>query len=391
MKSVADAPQHRFQDTLAQSLEGTTDSDASFDIARYWLKQCEEAHIIWGGMVPLRLLQANMTALQTSIDLSQLPNTFRDAVGIVKRLELRHLWIDSLCIIQDSPNNEDWAKESVKMGDVYKHSWCNLAASKARNANGGCYTQRTAQSALPCAVRARVSGRAPVSLYCWDGDMLGANLDESNLVRRGWVVQEKILSRRVLHFCADQLFWECVSLRACEMFPGGVPNNTAAKPSTNTVSLRNHLLRSRDPVIQRYQLWDQFVQIYTRANLTFPEKDKLVAISGLARELFPNGQYLAGLWRDILPYQLMWSTSSGDCTSRDNERAPSWSWASINGPLFARTPTEHGAGSRLLATVLEATTKLTGDDAFGRVSAGEIRLEVPLCRVTVSRCYDRYN
>ena len=67
----------------------------------------------WGSHQPLTLLNSNISQLKTRIELADLPKTFHDAIGVARRLNIRYLWIDSLCIMQDSEN--DWLKESALM------------------------------------------------------------------------------------------------------------------------------------------------------------------------------------------------------------------------------------------------------------------------------------
>ena len=90
----------------------------------------------WGSGTFLKLTQANATKLKNSIIVSDLPKTFQDAVMVAAIwFQCEYLWIDSLCIIQDS--TEDWRKESAAMRHVYKNAWLNIAATAAKNASQG--------------------------------------------------------------------------------------------------------------------------------------------------------------------------------------------------------------------------------------------------------------
>lgn len=94
----------------------------------------------WGGLVPTKPTDDTLVALQSGISLTDLPRTFADAVKITRKFEIRYLWIDSLCIIQD--NEEDWRRESASMNKVYRNSWLNIAATGSQNPNGGCFFSR---------------------------------------------------------------------------------------------------------------------------------------------------------------------------------------------------------------------------------------------------------
>jgi hypothetical protein len=88
----------------------------------------------WGTQILFTLTTLNIREMGRQIPLRHLSITFRGAIEITRRLGIRCLWIDSLCIIQDSP--QDWRSESARMGDVYKFAYCNLSATRA---SGGSY------------------------------------------------------------------------------------------------------------------------------------------------------------------------------------------------------------------------------------------------------------
>lgn len=133
--------------------------------------------------------------------------TFMDAIRVTRRLKLQYLWIDSLCIIQDS--NTDWLHESSLMSNIYKYSFCNIAASAAADDHGGLFFDRDPFLALPTRVNLnniRISspdvspvfdqseGRGQNSrdglydLY-WD-DYWMDDIYKSPLSHRAWVLQE---------------------------------------------------------------------------------------------------------------------------------------------------------------------------------------------------------
>lgn len=94
----------------------------------------------WGSNEILRLLRGNLDSLCKSIRLESLPKTFKDAMRITRDLGIRYLWIDSLCIIQDSP--DDWLQEAAAVSYVYKNSFCNIAATGAADGSQGCFFSR---------------------------------------------------------------------------------------------------------------------------------------------------------------------------------------------------------------------------------------------------------
>ncbi|KAL9043216.1 MAG: hypothetical protein Q9214_003575 [Letrouitia sp. 1 TL-2023] len=144
----------------------------------------------WGGSAPLKSTMATISRWQEGIPLDQMPSTFRDAVYITRRLGLRHLWINSLCIIQDSP--EDWESEATRMGKIYRYGLLNIAAETART----CHDVDKGHMFI----------RSRSLDVSWD-DFLGPSA--STLNSRGWVLQESFLLPRTLHYGKNHMFWEC--------------------------------------------------------------------------------------------------------------------------------------------------------------------------------------
>lgn len=97
----------------------------------------------WGGSQPLKLTLSTLEEFQMNISLSTLPKTFLDAVSVTRSLGFRYLWIDSLCIIQDS--KADWDSECAKMIDVYKNAAVTLAGPAATGCNSGFLHKRNEQ------------------------------------------------------------------------------------------------------------------------------------------------------------------------------------------------------------------------------------------------------
>jgi hypothetical protein len=104
----------------------------------------------WGSLTSLRLRKDNIDLLQEGLHISRLPRTFRDAILVTRRFSIQYLWIDALCIIQDS--DSDWKREAPTMRYVYSHSACNIAASAAINQDSGFFRTRCESNILPAVV-----------------------------------------------------------------------------------------------------------------------------------------------------------------------------------------------------------------------------------------------
>jgi hypothetical protein len=149
--------------------------------------------------------------MQKSISLDDMPPTFRDAVIVTRRLGHRYLWIDSLCILQDS--RQDWAEESVRMGDYYKYSILTIAVDIASGDHEGFLTTPR-QHEKP--VKIRVPGETSHKVFVVEKDPTTVLKWDTPLGRRAWALQEDLMSPRTLHYTLDQLVWQCQRQTYCE-------------------------------------------------------------------------------------------------------------------------------------------------------------------------------
>lgn len=92
----------------------------------------------WGLACIATTTTSNFTARKQNIAIKELPKTFQDAIEITRGLGVHYLWIDSLCIIQDS--EADWERESSKMASIYKNAYLTVAASRSSDGSGGCFS-----------------------------------------------------------------------------------------------------------------------------------------------------------------------------------------------------------------------------------------------------------
>lgn len=81
----------------------------------------------WGEPKFLTLTSLNLDSMMECLPTELLTPVFRDAIDLTRSLGIEYIWIDSLCIVQDS--HKDWTYQSEMMGEVYKHSWLNIAAT----------------------------------------------------------------------------------------------------------------------------------------------------------------------------------------------------------------------------------------------------------------------
>jgi hypothetical protein len=464
-----------------------SDVTKSSDIEYLTLGHC------WGKNSILRLLTTNIDPLQARIPTKQLPRTFQQAITLTKRMGHRYIWIDSLCIVQDSES--DWQHEASLMGDVYKNSFCNISATAAEDGRMGLFFPRNPLLISPCEIE--VTSKSTTSMKegtyrVIDMGLWKREVDAAPLNTRGWVFQERFLAPRKLSFGARQLFWEWAEFQASESFAEGLPGavdrewfrvsdetelrdlfvpvksdyandsrirallwecakHRASLPLPEGLSevqkdvLQKSILQRddfREMDITRlvdlelmflfpegntyktdgeiralqlwltlmtgtrpfdiggdtfthigdgltkitpntYRLWNTVLKYYAGKKFT-QDQDKLVALSGVAKwfkALFKDEVYLAGHWKSYLINQLLWEVSPHTEGSRPQQyRAPSWSWASVEGQVGFRDILESD-NQKLLAKVLNAKVVTWHGDPTGTVLHGFINIEGKLMSV----------
>jgi hypothetical protein len=257
----------------------------------------------WASTHVVKLKCSNIDSFRQCLPLNHLSATFLDAITVTRALGVRYLWIDSLCIIQDSP--KDWQAESVEMGNIYRNGICNIAATGSAETGGGLFQERDPYWVTPSKVRIQYKRHEKVYLASHK-DPWGKWISRSALNKRGWVLQERLLSPRTIHF-ASQLFWECRMHQACETHPNGMPEGDLMYTDESGYPLPISL-KNWPEDFEGTDFWIDVVRNYGRCSITKPE-DRLIAIAGVAKSIQPflNDEYLAGLWKKDLPHNLVWS------------------------------------------------------------------------------------
>lgn len=289
----------------------------------------------WGKSKRLKLETTNLDKLRANINIDELPNTYREAIAVCIGLGIRHIWIDSLCIVQDS--RDDWQREALTMKDVYQNSALNIAAAASTDSMQPSFLGRDLQMIRPLEVSTRWTGQEARKYYLTNAEMYEDEVERAPLRQRAWVVQEIWLARRNLFLTKNQLWWECCEREACESYPRGIPEAwlSADWLEAHDMSSANKETKWGKLSVVHIR-WDSLVETYTSCKLTFPS-DRMIAFAGILehfQEVIPNDDCLAGHWRSKLPQSLSWSSLRGRWSYRPAAyRAPSWSWASIEGPV----------------------------------------------------------
>ncbi|RFN50602.1 hypothetical protein FIE12Z_5104 [Fusarium flagelliforme] len=307
----------------------------------------------WGSSNSVTLSRENISDFQKEIYLQHLPATIQSAIATTKDLGYQYLWVDSLCIIQNSEN--DWAYESSRMGDIYGMADITLAAAGGSSVQDPMFYRRDPRAIRPCVANIMPDYRYTKLSYPWAiyphqaERMLDSTINESPLSRRAWALQELLLSPRTLIFGSKQMVWSCATTEASEGFPLGLDPkfSTPLSEDSSLSQLRQRLMRISDVGEPPSRFWNDFISRYTRSRLSVGS-DTLVALQGLVGRIMmmaetrrqsntdePGPNYVAGLWHDRHFQQtLLWRPKVGSTRSRPEAyRAPSWSWASIDGDI----------------------------------------------------------
>ena len=360
----------------------------------------------WGKTPLPRTTEANLRQQREGIPVDKLPKSFQDAVAVTRSIGVRYLWIDSLCIVQDSI--ADWETESSQMAAIYNNAYVVLSASQATDSSCGFLDRvdrydvddlsaswrNSAMAAEKSTEFGRIknpdSSISRVFARPFRGNYTRRHhevLEESPLSSRAWGLQERLLARRVVHFTKSELLWECVECLKCECME---MDNTKTDDSSPSGLVRGTQFTNlhHKAHTDRARLWIGLLSLYSQLMLTY-ESDRLAALSGLARHWQARGasQYLAGFWRDDILESLMWSVP-GFCQRSSEYRAPSWSPFSLDyeSGSEASLKRQHGVHfehhdvhgrniKRSYATVVDASCEPAGIDVMGSVKSGFLLLK----------------
>ncbi|EPE32859.1 hypothetical protein GLAREA_05871 [Glarea lozoyensis ATCC 20868] len=337
----------------------------------------------WGP--PEGWLTTNLETLSTRLSLialDSMPLAFRDAIRLARILDIRYLWIDSLCIIQD--DKEDWEIESSKMAEIFSNAYLTVVASYGATCNESFL--RRAHMPKSCTVPVKLSnginGKFGLRYRRHGLTDKMAEFHNGKWVSRGWTFQEERLAKRVLMFGENKFFFDCKTSEKSED-----TDRSRKRPDwVTTVQDKSTDDRYRvpRPVDTNSQVfkgqtyfdhWQTLCSHYSHRELSFAS-DKLPAISGIAKQTAKrvNSEYLAGLWRMHLMHDLFWNTKCL-ATRPDVYRAPSWSWASVEGhiawPTWRWCGPEH---CEQFMQILEAKTVVDGADPYGAVKDGYLKI-----------------
>ncbi len=374
----------------------------------------------WGSGMHYKMTTTSLESMKARMTMSDLPKTMHDAIRITRRFGTQYIWIDALCIIQNS--KDDWQAQSALMYQIYSDSWLNISADRAQNADMGFLQQRGILPIRSCVIpNSLAEGCSSSRLAILP--QLPHQTDQylEGPFSRGWIFQERLFSRRVLHFGHFENAWQCHGGRATERMP--LIKAVAGR------ELHDHRIDVHQDFPPGLQLakcydeqiwwclrdWYREVALFSYTNFT-NETDKFPAIAGLAKvyQMWLKGQsqYFAGIWGVDFPSGLAWRNASvrgavspnmtlasesrrrgrhfaiNDLNAgrlhphEDGYIAPSFSWASVTFPIhydFKSKPEFDTCGRRSIGSIAKALTLVEVNvehqgNAFGQVLNGWIKV-----------------
>jgi hypothetical protein len=335
----------------------------------------------WGNSPRLVLTESTVELFHEKIDWSALPATFKDAITTSRKLGIDYVWIDSLCISQDS--RIDWERECQNMGDYYKNAYLTVSALDSPDSQIGFLQPRN-----DLAVRLS----APNTWIRPSTRMSNIIFRESCLNKRGWALQERLLATRILHFSRDEVLWECLTCAVTESSfkEHHEPVDMSSLVTSEGQDFKRAALHlGPDPCSLSdgaFAAWYRIVKQFSRRALKY-ETDRLPAISGIARFIGERTglTYSAGIWRQD-SHGLVWCIDGpGDRVSnhsviREHVQAvdvecPTWSWAKMKHSVSWRFYEQPRTGSEGDAKIMQPKIAPEPGDPYTVTQTAELTLE----------------
>jgi hypothetical protein len=277
----------------------------------------------------------------------ELPPLFQNIFLIAQKLGIQYVWIDSLCIVQD--DIADWKREAPKMAQYYQFSTLSVAGTEPSPELGlfdqfpDHYQPWSRLTRLPYRDSERqLSGwfyvyRRKTSLH----EEYEKTIKNSKILQRGWIVQEWILSRRLLWYTPVGIYFECQELPARTAFQEQLDHDYKNGQNVH-LELKTSFDFSHG---DSFDHWYRMVELYAPTFLTKVEQDRMLALSSLAQAIREKlqhlnqkgsseqthlaGAYCAGLWLQDIHRGLLWMMTGESKATSKLENAASWSWISF--------------------------------------------------------------
>jgi len=320
-------PSDRAQQPLPEELRLIDVIDCCIVQPKAHVKYCALSYV-WGNRKQPLLNLSNKDELESRekrpLERLGLPRTILDAMSLCRDIKCRYLWVDSLCIIQDS--NENKHSQISSMADVYSQSFLAFIATAGKDSDAGLspYRGRENDTNISYLVRKNSKGSFVASL---SPQIAAQEIAKSTWASRGWTLQEYALSRRVLFFTGTYAFLRCEKELRCEDFGLGF-SSCYEQDRKWDLPLPPFYRRINDPDRHYPRTFSRLLAQFVRRTLSF-EQDILDAFIGILTRMEHGedgiGAHMWGLPSREFGAALQWMTHE-PWPSVERAGFPSWSW-----------------------------------------------------------------
>jgi hypothetical protein len=336
---------------------------------------------VWGTERNYLLTESNLKSSMNGLNAGGIPQTIKDAMAVARTIPVRYLWVDALCILQDSEQEKTY--EIAQMAHIYKNALVTIVAASSTGSSSGFlhYRPNLVPDHWPNLVpdywpqgEHRIPFRIDESTYGSITCVIPSGMYEENrepINQRAWTLQEQLMAPRLLTYTSHTLQWRCAT-EIANM------DDSIYYEHANMTTL-NKLTKATSEGLEAAQRWRKVVAKYTSRELSVLN-DKLPALAGIAKDFVDilGPRYYAGIWENYMVMQLAWDVIKPKPKVTDY-RAPSWSWASVNGRVSYSSSgllkDRFSEFDKPECVVVSAfTTPKSDDSPYGEVTNGELKL-----------------
>lgn len=262
-----------------------------------------------------------------------LPATIRDAIQTCQRLNERYIWVDALCIIQDSP--KDKSEQISQMGIIYSSATLTIVAACGKDCASGLTGISVPRSSQ---LQKKIAGLDLITVD-YSIAMLFEDVPYNT---RGWTFQEYALSHRLLVFMESQIFFYCGEALWHEDTVLESKHQSLRKDSP-FIRYYDHTIMPARVIDTRWQNshpnprkvftshFSSLVTQFVSRDLSF-ESDTLYAFMGIESTFNTNStslsaEFYCGLPQEMFGLALLWRTGPELRIDQRRQGFPSWSWA----------------------------------------------------------------
>lgn len=327
--------------------------------------------------------RSNLHERLDEIEMRHIPKTIRDAIRLTRALRVRYLWVDVLCIIQRHPEDpylEDFFREAPKMGSYYSNAYCLISALSADDSSVGLFPDGEVGK---YDTKPRMVGYNQAHDEAWvvsnTTEIVETELRvHTPALQRGWCLQERLLSPRILHWSTVGVFWQCQGMEASEWRPEG---KALSSHGSKLLLAREYDSILTEPRKERAtgELWTNIITTYQLMQLS-QEVDRLNAIQGLGNKLasIHGDEYFAGIFLSQAASGLLWQGEKRPEFLNGSEDFPTWSWGPARHSTFMKPQVSLVRKISSPTSLSPPSAKMESDGLRGGREMRRLRLEAPL-------------